>query len=53
VSVRNSNDVLMLQGKTVKHMRAVWKIRGLTLLLWIRTLWRCSNGFFFKVPPLV
>jgi hypothetical protein len=32
--------------------RAVWKVRGLTSLLWIWTLWRCGDGLFFEVPPL-
>jgi hypothetical protein len=32
--------------------RAVCKVRGLTLLLRVRTLWRCSDGFFFEVHPL-
>jgi hypothetical protein len=31
--------------------RAVWKIRGLTLLLRVGTLWRCGDGHFFQVPP--
>jgi hypothetical protein len=33
-------------------MRAVCKVRGLTLLLRVGTLWRCSDGLFFEVPPL-
>jgi hypothetical protein len=33
-------------------MRAVCKVRGLTLLLRLGTLWRCGNGLFFEVPPL-
>jgi hypothetical protein len=32
--------------------KIVWKVRGLTLLLRIRTLWRCGNGLFFELPPL-
>jgi hypothetical protein len=32
--------------------RAVWKVRGLALLLQVGTLWRCSDGLFFEVPPL-
>jgi hypothetical protein len=32
-------------------MRAIFKIRGLTLLLRVRTLWRCGDGLFFEVPP--
>jgi hypothetical protein len=34
------------------YTRAVWKIRGLTLFLWVGTLWRCGDGLFFKVPLL-
>jgi hypothetical protein len=33
-------------------MRAVCKVHGLTLLLWVRTLWRSGDGLFFEVPPL-
>jgi hypothetical protein len=32
-------------------MRAVLKVCGLTLLLQARTLWRCNDSLFFKVPP--
>jgi hypothetical protein len=28
------------------------KVRGLTLLLLVGTLWRCDDGLFFEVPPL-
>jgi hypothetical protein len=31
---------------------AVCKFRGLTLLLRVRTLWRCGDSLFFEVPPL-
>jgi hypothetical protein len=31
---------------------AVCKVRGLTLLLRVGTLWRCGDGLFFEVPPL-
>jgi len=34
------------------NMRAVWKVHRLTLLLQVRTLWGCSDGLFFEVPPL-
>jgi hypothetical protein len=34
------------------NKRAVSNIRGLTLLLWIGTLWRNGDGLFFEVPPL-
>jgi hypothetical protein len=33
-------------------MRAVLKVRGLILLLRVRTLWRCGDGLFFEIPPL-
>jgi hypothetical protein len=39
------------EASTVITTRAVWKVRGLTLLR-VGTLWRCGNGLFFKVPPL-
>jgi hypothetical protein len=32
--------------------KAVWKVRGLTLLLRVGILWRCGNGLFFELPPL-
>jgi hypothetical protein len=32
--------------------RAVCKVRGLTLLLRVGTLWRCGDGLFVEVPPL-
>jgi hypothetical protein len=35
------------------YTRAVCKFRGRTLLLRVGTLWRCGNGLFFEVPPLV
>jgi hypothetical protein len=28
------------------------KVRGLTLLFRVRTLWRCGDGLFFEAPPL-
>jgi hypothetical protein len=33
--------------------RAVCKVRGLTLLLRVGTLWRCGDGLFLEVHPLV
>jgi hypothetical protein len=33
-------------------MRAIWKVRGLALLLQVGTLWRCSDSLFFEVSPL-
>jgi hypothetical protein len=32
--------------------RAFCKVRGLTLLLRVGTLWRCGDGLFFEVLPL-
>jgi hypothetical protein len=32
--------------------KAVWEVRGLTLLLRVGTLWRCGDGLSFEVPPL-
>jgi hypothetical protein len=37
---------------TVRCTRAVWKVRGLTFLLRVETLWRCDDGLVFEVPPL-
>jgi hypothetical protein len=34
------------------YMRAVCKVRGLTLLLRVGTMWRCGDGLFLEVPPL-
>jgi hypothetical protein len=36
----------------VLYARAVCKVRGLTVLLRVGTLWRCDDGLFFEVPPL-
>jgi hypothetical protein len=33
--------------------RAVWKVRGLTLLLRVGILWGWGEDLFFEVPPLV
>jgi hypothetical protein len=35
-----------------RFTRAVCKVRGLTLLFRVVTLWRCGVGLFFEVPPL-
>jgi hypothetical protein len=42
----------MAQVYTVRYTGAVCKVRGLTLLLRVGTLWRCGDGLFFQVPPL-
>jgi hypothetical protein len=34
------------------NTRVICKVRGLTLLLRVGTLWRCGDGLFFEVPPL-
>jgi hypothetical protein len=36
----------------MQFTRVVCKVHGLTLLLWVRTLWRFSDSLFFEVPPL-
>jgi hypothetical protein len=38
--------------KRIINTRTVSKVRGLTLLLRVGTLWRCGDGLFFEVPPL-
>jgi hypothetical protein len=35
------------------YMRAFCKVRGLISLFRVGTLWRCGDGLFFKVRPLV
>jgi hypothetical protein len=37
--------------RTTKYEGSL-KVRGLTLLLRIGTLWRCSDDLFFEVSPL-
>jgi hypothetical protein len=34
------------------YTRAVYKVRELTLVLRVETLWRCGDGLLFEVPPL-
>jgi hypothetical protein len=34
------------------YRRAICKVHGLTLLLRVRTLWRCGDSLSFEVPPL-
>jgi hypothetical protein len=36
----------------IRNKRAVWKVRGVTLLLRVGGLWRCDDGLFYEVPPL-
>jgi len=38
--------------KNISYSRAVCKVRRLTLLFLVGTLWRCGDGSFFEVPPL-
>jgi hypothetical protein len=35
-----------------QYKMAVCKVRGLTLLLRVGTLWRCDDGLVFELPPL-
>jgi hypothetical protein len=35
-----------------RFTRVVCKVRGITLLLRVGTLWRCGDSLFFEVPPL-
>jgi hypothetical protein len=46
------NQKMTIICVTSKTTRAVCKVRGLTLLLRVGTLWRCDDGLFFEVPPL-
>jgi hypothetical protein len=38
--------------KKGRNTRAVLKVRGLTLLFRVGTLWKCGDCLFFKVTPL-
>jgi hypothetical protein len=47
------NDQMCVLSTWQLHiMRAVCKVRGLTLLLRVRNLWMCGDGLFFEVTPL-
>jgi hypothetical protein len=35
-----------------KYKWAICKVRGLTFLLRVGTLWKCGDGLIFEVPPL-
>jgi hypothetical protein len=45
--------IIYRNGNKLMHCRAVCKVRGLTFLLRVGTSWRCGDGLFFEVPPLV
>jgi len=49
-----SVNIPTLNPINVSHIitTAVCKVRGLKLLLWDGTVWRCGDGLFFEVPPL-
>jgi hypothetical protein len=34
------------------NTRAILKVRAITLLLGVGTLWRCGDGLFFEITPL-
>jgi hypothetical protein len=42
----------IISNKYCSNTRAVCTVHGLTLLLWVGTLWRCGDDLFFEVPPL-
>jgi len=41
-----------LDSRASFNCEAVCKVHGLTVLLQVGTLWRCSDCLFFEVPPL-
>jgi hypothetical protein len=45
-------EISKMSTSLEKYTKAVCKVRGFTLLLRVGTLWRCSDGLFFEVPPL-
>jgi hypothetical protein len=52
LAVVTRDPLNMAEFSAFKITRAVWKVRGLALLLRVGTLWRCGDGLFFEVPPL-
>jgi uncharacterized protein YjiK len=50
--IKNQIDHVLIDKRWHSIMRAVCKVCGLMLLLQVRTLWRCSDGLFFKESPL-
>jgi hypothetical protein len=47
-----NKDVICTVDDLDLYTRAVRKVRGLTLLLRVGTLWRCGDGLSLEVPPL-
>jgi hypothetical protein len=45
-------DIFLIVRLELHCTRAVCKVRGLTLLLRVGTLWRCGDGLFFEVHTL-
>jgi hypothetical protein len=50
--VRNDAEPHIYWEPMVEITWAVCKVRGLTLLRRVVTLWRCGDGLNFEVPPL-
>jgi hypothetical protein len=48
----NTPNPIVTHTHTHTHVRAVCKVLGLTLLLLVGTLWRCSDSLFFEARPL-
>jgi hypothetical protein len=48
-----SRAIHYCKNNKVVTSRAVRKVRGLTLLLRVGTSWKCDDGLFFEVHPLV
>jgi hypothetical protein len=49
---KQMSDVFMPEFTPSFYMRADSKVRELTLLLRVGTLWRCGDCLFFEVPLL-
>jgi hypothetical protein len=50
--IYSSNKLYILQLLRTITTSAVWKVRGLALLLRVGTLWRRADVLFFEVHPL-
>jgi hypothetical protein len=49
---QSTRNFTLLHSQKHWRTKAVWEVRGLSILLPVGTLWRCSDGLFFEVPSL-
>jgi hypothetical protein len=51
IDVWTNSTISPIYRYQTEDTRAVCKVRGLTLLLRVGTLWRCGDGLIFEIPP--